>query len=107
MEHRRADRRYERRLEIEVTSDGVTFSTHTVNISLGGLYMMSDRALPFGGKLKLRFFIPEQSEAIEVEGVVRWVESQDGTTHGVGVQFGGLRARDVWALNKFFEKPTE
>ena len=107
MEHRRADRRYDRRLEIEVTSDGTTFTTHTRNISLGGLYLLSERAIAFGSKIKLRFKVPTQPEPIEVDGEVRWLESEDGDVHGVGVQFGGLRARDVWALNKFFEKPAE
>jgi uncharacterized protein (TIGR02266 family) len=107
VEHRRADRRYDRRLEIEVTSDGITFTSHTRNISLGGLYLLADRSLPFGAKVKMRFRIPTQQEVIEVEGEVRWVEAEEGDVHGMGVQFGGLRARDVWALNKFFEKPAE
>lgn len=108
MEHRRADRRYDRRLDIEVTSDGTTFSAHSRNISLGGVFLLCDRPLRFGAKITLRFQVNTQAEAIEVEGEVRWVEAiDDGETHGVGVQFGGLRARDVWALNKFFEKPAE
>ena len=106
MEHRRADRRYDRRLEVEVTSEGATFVTHTRNISLGGVYLLADRTLPFGAKVKLRFSVPTQTEPIEVDGEVRWVESDNGEVHGLGVQFGGLRARDVWALNKFFEQPA-
>jgi len=106
VEHRRADRRYDRRLEVEVTVDGATFSTHTRNISLGGVYLIADRALPFGAKVKLRFVVSTQTEPIEVDGEVRWIEAEDGETHGVGVQFGGLRARDVWALNKYFELPA-
>ncbi len=107
MEHRRADRRYERRVEVHVTVDGTTFSTQTRNISLGGVYMIADRTMPFGAKVQLRFTVPTQAEPIEVEGEVRWVEAEEGHSHGVGIQFGGLRARDVWALNKFFEKPVE
>ncbi len=107
MEHRRADRRYARRIDIEVTADGVTFNSVTRNISLGGVLLVADRALPFGAKVKLRFKIPTQVELIEVDGEVRWAESEDGQTHGLGVQFGGLRARDVWALNKYFEQPAE
>ena len=107
MEHRRSDRRYDRTLDIEVTADGVTFTTSTRNISLGGIYLLSDRTLPFGAKVSLRFKVPTQVEPIEVDGEVRWIESDNGETHGLGVQFGGLRARDVWALNKYFEKPAE
>ena len=38
-------------------------------------------------------------EPIEVGATVRW--SDDKAT---GLQFDGLRARDVWALNKYFEQ---
>jgi hypothetical protein len=32
---------------------------------------------------------------------------EEGHVHGIGIRFEGLRARDVWALNKFFESPVE
>jgi uncharacterized protein (TIGR02266 family) len=106
VEHRRADRRYDRRIDVDVVAEAATLATYTRNLSLGGVFVISERALPFGAKVKLRFAVPTQAEIIEVEGEVRWVEP-DGDKHGMGIQFGGLRARDVWALNKFFETPAE
>jgi hypothetical protein len=38
-------------------------------------------------------------DAIDVGGTVRWSNAE-----GVGVQFDGLRARDVWALNEYFKQ---
>jgi hypothetical protein len=55
--------------------------------------------LAMGQRVDLRFSVPAQEEAIETGGVVRWSDAS-----GVGVQFDGLRARDVWALNKLFEQ---
>jgi uncharacterized protein (TIGR02266 family) len=107
VEHRRSDRRYERRVEIDLIHEGTTLSTHTRNISLGGLFLETDRSLPFGAKVGLKFRVPTQTEAIEVEGQVRWLEMDDGQVRGIGIRFEGLRARDVWALNKFFESPSE
>lgn len=107
MEHRRADRRYERRVAIDVTHDTASFSGLTRNISLGGVFIDTDRALPFGAKVTLKFRIPTQSEPVEVDGQVRWVEMDEGQVRGIGVRFEGLRARDVWALNKYFERPVE
>jgi len=43
--------------------------------------------------------VPTADQAIEVGTTVRWTE---GT--GIGLQFDGLRARDVWALNEFFKR---
>ncbi|HXU73332.1 MAG TPA: TIGR02266 family protein [Polyangia bacterium] len=107
MEHRRSDRRYDRRVPIEFNHEGSGFAAHTRNISLGGVFIETDQTLPFGAKVSLKFHVPTQAEAIEVEGQVRWLEMDEGRLRGLGVRFEGLRARDVWALNKFFEKPLE
>jgi uncharacterized protein (TIGR02266 family) len=107
VEHRRSDRRYERRVAIDVVYEGTTFSSHTRNISLGGVFIESEGGLPFGARVSLRFRIPTQSDPVAVEGHVRWLEAEDGQVRGIGIRFDGLRARDVWALNKFFESPEE
>jgi uncharacterized protein (TIGR02266 family) len=107
VEHRRSDRRYDRRLEIDVIHEGQTLSSHTRNISLGGVFIDCDRSLPFGAKVQLKFRVPTQTELTVVDGQVRWVEMEEGQVKGIGIRFEGLRARDVWALNKFFEKPVE
>jgi len=107
VEHRRSDRRYDRRLEIEVTHEGQILSSHTRNISLGGVFIDCDRSLPFGAKVQLKFRVPTQTEPTLVDGQVRWVEMEEGQVRGVGIRFDGLRARDVWALNKYFELPVE
>jgi uncharacterized protein (TIGR02266 family) len=105
LEHRRADRRYDRSIAIDVIVSGETLVAETRNISLGGVYVACERALPFGTKVSLRFRVPTQTELIEVDGQVRWVEMEEGQVKGLGIRFEGLRARDVWALNKFFELP--
>jgi uncharacterized protein (TIGR02266 family) len=105
VEHRRSDRRYDRQLSIDVEGDGVSFSANTRNLSLGGVFIDTDQRLPFGSKVSLRFTVPTATETIQVEGQVRWIETEEGQVRGIGIQFAGLRARDVWALNKFFEKP--
>ena len=69
------------------------------NLSLGGAFVDADKKPPFNARVTLRFHIPNQKEAIQVGGVVRWVDPG-----GFGVQFDGLRARDVWALGKYFEQ---
>jgi hypothetical protein len=99
-DNQRKQQRYDRRLEVEVVIDGVARTSVTRNISLGGLYLESDTKIPLGVRAQLRFRIPTQKDDIAVGGTVRWT---DGT--GFGVQFDGLRARDVYALGKFFEQP--
>lgn len=107
MEHRRSDRRYERRVPIDFSHEGTSYSGHTRNISLGGVFIETEQTLPFGARVTMKFRIPTQAEPIDVEGQVRWLEMDEGRLRGLGVRFEGLRARDVWALNKYFEKPIE
>jgi uncharacterized protein (TIGR02266 family) len=100
---RRIDPRYERQLDVEVVADGKTHTSRTVNISLGGLFLDSSIPFELGATVQLRFQLPTQPEAVEVAGDVRWVVKRDGNRQGIGIRFQGLRARDVWALNQFFQ----
>ena len=100
---RRIDPRYERQLDVEVTAEGKKHMSRTVNISLGGLFLDSAAPLELGATVQLRFQLPTQPEAVEVAGDVRWVVKREGSHSGIGIRFQGLRARDVWALNQFFQ----
>lgn len=70
-----------------------------LNLSLGGAFI-AYRRIPMGTRSLLRFTVPDQDVTIETEVTVRWNDDS-----GIGVQFDGLRARDVWALSKYLE-PT-
>jgi uncharacterized protein (TIGR02266 family) len=101
---RRIDPRYERQLAVEVFFEGKKQTSQTQNISLGGLHLDSPAPLPIGTTVQLRFQLPTQPEPVEVAGDVRWVVKKGpGEQSGIGIRFQGLRARDVWALNRFFQ----
>jgi Tfp pilus assembly protein PilZ len=106
VEYRRENRRYERQVPIEVTCEGQTLHATTGNISLGGVFILAQQRFPFEARVALRMTVPTQAEPIVVGGQVRWTEHKDGEVVGFGVAFDGLRARDVWALNKLFEQPV-
>jgi hypothetical protein len=93
----RSTHRFDVLLEVEYRLEDRWTRAATRNASLGGLFL-DDTDLPIGEKLLMRLRLPTQKEPIEVGAVVRW---QDGA--GIGVQFDGLRAKDVWALGKYFE----
>jgi uncharacterized protein (TIGR02266 family) len=104
---RRIDPRYDRQLSVEISSGGEDQVGRSQNVSLGGMYLMGRKALPIGTTVSLRFHIPTQPEAVEVSGDVRWVVATPGSPEiGIGIRFQGLRARDVWALNRFFQSAT-
>ena len=77
---------YRSRLIVDVHFDGAdsTGVASTTDISLGGLYMSTQAAIPVGATLALR--LPLGSEHIVVKAEV--VYSNPG--HGVGVRFNEL-----------------
>jgi uncharacterized protein (TIGR02266 family) len=101
---RRTDPRYDRRLEIELVAEGRRQVGHSRNISLGGMFVETAEPLAVQTTIQVRFRVPTQPEPIDVTGEVRWVErGGSGQPAGMGIRFHGLRARDVWALNRFFQ----
>jgi hypothetical protein len=79
--------------------DGAERPCTLLNLSLGGALVSLGAKLAMGQRVTIAFHVTTMEEAIEVGSTVRW--SDDKAT---GLQFDGLRARDVWALNKFFEQ---
>jgi uncharacterized protein (TIGR02266 family) len=96
---RRVHERFEYELPVTVVHDGTEHETVSHNISLGGMYLLTDVQLKYGSQVKLRFRLPTLKEDTECEGVVRWVKDD-----GIGVQFASLRALEVWGLNQLFNK---
>jgi hypothetical protein len=94
----RSSKRYPVALEVEYRRGDVRGRARALNLSMGGMLLDVDAKLDAGDKLQLQFHIPGQKEPVETEATVRW---QDGA--GTGLQFDGLRARDVWALGRYFE----
>ncbi|MDZ4696989.1 MAG: PilZ domain-containing protein [Deltaproteobacteria bacterium] len=100
---RRTDPRYDRRLEVQVLSEGKTVIATSQNISLGGMLVEATEALPERTPVLVRFSVSTQAESIEVTGEIRWAATAQGGSVEMGIRFNGLRAREVWALNRLFQ----
>ncbi len=95
---RRVHERFNCELPVTVLYEGDELSGIASNISLGGLYIVTESQVPFGMDVKVRFQVPSLKEPATVDSKVRWVKPD-----GFGVQFGSLRALEVWALNQYFK----
>lgn len=95
---RRVHERFEHELDVTILLDDREIAGRTINLSLGGLFMTVEEQLPFGVQAKIRLPLPALKEAAVVPVTIRWV-----TAEGCGVQFGSLRAVEVWALNQLFK----
>lgn len=97
-ENRRSTTRHEVLIGCKLNVDGVVDTDcEIINLSLGGA-LLSGTRYKMGQRMQIEFQVPATDYTIEVGATVRWADAK-----GVGIQFDGLRARDVWALNEYFK----
>ena len=98
-DNRRTQNRHVVSMPITLSVNGTASDCTMLNLSLGGAQVAADTKFSMGQRVHVSFRLPTMAEPIEVGGTVRWSNAE-----GVGVQFDGLRARDVWALNEYFKQ---
>jgi CheY-like chemotaxis protein len=77
------------------------------DLSVSGAFLKTDRLLPLGTPIQLRFRLPGAWEELECGGVVRSTSRCDthaGQLSGVGVEFEGLAPADSELLETFVER---
>lgn len=96
---RRVHERYVLALPVTIVHAGGETSGSTRNVSLGGMLIgVPEHTIAFGSNVKLRLLLSPLKEDALMSAIVRWI-----SPGAVGVQFGSLRAREVWALNLMFK----
>lgn len=98
-ENRRSQTRHDVSLAAKLTINGESRPVTVMNLSLGGASIAAGTRFSMGQRVQISFAVPTLEDPIEIGATVRW--SDDKAT---GIQFDGLRARDVWGLNKYFEQ---
>jgi hypothetical protein len=97
--NRRTATRHDVSLAGQLVVNGEPRPITVMNLSLGGASIAAGARLAMGLRVQLSFTVPTASDTIEVTATVRWSDAK-----ATGLQFDGLRAREVWALNKYFEQ---
>lgn len=97
IEHRKSAR-HPVNIPATFTVHGTAHETSILNLSVGGALVVFEERLSPNERVELSFRVPTLETEIKVGGVVRWTGGE-----AIGVQFDGLRAKEVWALNKYFE----
>lgn len=96
MHEKRERLRIERRVTLHLEHLGERHLVRSRNLSLGGVFVETALRLRHGARLRICMSLPTHPDPIVAEAWVRWSEPD-----GVGVRFGGLRARELWALARF------
>jgi len=97
---RRDNQRFEVVVIVRVFMGDTVVDWPSEDISAGGMRLRVEGDAPkIGSRLKVSFKLPLLAAPIEAEGEVRWVDGSTPPT--CGIQFStGLRAREVWAINR-------
>jgi len=90
--------RHDIELPVTIVHEGRSHTALSQNLSLGGLLINGPLDVPFGAAVTLELTLPGMKAASSIAGTVRWANAE-----GVGVQFGQLRAKEVWAINQLFK----
>jgi hypothetical protein len=97
-DNRRTSTRYDVTIPSNLTINGVLMEVTMTNLSLGGA-LIGGTKQAMGQRVQISFRVPTLKESIEIGAVVRWADAK-----GIGIQFDGLRAQEVWALNEYFKQ---
>jgi predicted flap endonuclease-1-like 5' DNA nuclease len=102
-----SDRRRHPRKEVNIPvelqlPDGSRLPARLGQLSIGGSFIEAEAIQGFGTELKLLFRLPGRTTEFAVSAVVRW-----SSASGMGVQFGAMRAREIYELSEFLvDKPA-
>lgn len=87
MSERRQHTRTPIQLEVEYKRLNSFFADYTHNIGRGGTFIKTPKPLPVGTKFVFRLTVPELDAPLDLQGVVRWRETQEDAVRGMGIEF--------------------
>jgi type IV pilus assembly protein PilZ len=74
-------------------------SGRAMDVSLGGMFVETASAFPFGSDVTLRVRLPQCKDELSLPGIVRWVGEG-----GMGIQFGNLGAKETHEITEFVKR---
>jgi uncharacterized protein (TIGR02266 family) len=100
-ENRRGSDRSLIEAEVSVASDSQFFTGIAGNVSTGGLFVATYRALPVGGRVAMQIALPEGD--VLATGTVRWIrDASSGASPGLGIAFdGAIGDDDIERIERF------
>ncbi|HEY5649087.1 MAG TPA: TIGR02266 family protein [Nitrospiria bacterium] len=94
-------------LEVKWKKFNQVFIARSENISMGGLFLATDRPLQIGDQFPVQFVLPDQKTEITCTGEVTWTRKNSGESQeseGVGVRFVGLENNTKKAVGNWIKK---
>jgi eukaryotic-like serine/threonine-protein kinase len=90
---------------VELDNGGVAVEARTEDISVGGILVRSEAALPLKGTVRVRFALPMSNEIIQVGATVRWSRESRAGGYAHGLQFADLPADSRRVILSYVQQP--
>jgi uncharacterized protein (TIGR02266 family) len=76
-------------------SSSEVISGYAKDVSVGGMFVETERPVHFGGEVAVRLRLPHSKDELTLPAVVRWVRDD-----GMGLQFGLLGAKETHEITE-------
>jgi type IV pilus assembly protein PilZ len=95
---RRRSGRFAVTLQVDCETEDTFLYAYITNISEMGIFVKTDKPLPVGAQLILRFASPTSTDSFVLTGLVQWINPVrplgDNPNPGMGIRFQELSAED-------------
>jgi Tfp pilus assembly protein PilZ len=99
------------KVNVAVHYSGSTQQSLTGNlgdISVGGIFLETERLMPIGAELNVAFKFSDDSPTIRCKGKVTWINSKEnikkGYSTGMGIEFMDIRKLDILVIQSWIGK---
>jgi len=107
-------RKYKRKyisidVEYDISSDQKWLESKSMNISSGGICLITKEPMHIGKIFDMKFRIPDSDKLIKVAGKIIWNEKcheKDGEGYYNGIQFTRIHNEDRMLISKFIDSGT-
>ncbi len=92
-------------IPVDFTFGNVTSTAMIINISEGGIFVHTEKKLPEGLALDLKFSVPGTGTVINAKGIVRWFPQVEAYSLfcGCGVMFTFIQEKDKLLIRNFID----
>ena len=107
MSDKRTSPRASTNIEIMFKETGSFIRSYMLNVSNGGLFIKTDNPLPLESEVKLKVILPDDTEIMEIQGQVVWVNpptARNSFPVGMGIQFMDLMPEHKMKIEEFVQK---
>ena len=103
------------RILVDYSNSEAYLFDYSTDLSKGGIFVKTDRPLPVGTKVQLKFTFPDSIELFETTGEVMWINDpkkypknqEKNDLVGMGVRFINLAARNKKLIEDFIKKQLQ